>query len=270
MVFSVRHGRHAIEVRIMASAFIDVRSSDDEDATAAPAPADSTAPAAPPDSMNAQLNALRKAREAREKKRPRDESGAATPRKTPDATPQRDLLFLLAPGAGGQMSISGGLSDILRQAPAPKRVSIAAVSAPNWGMHGNPTSNATKVEEAVARAAPGATIHLVGHSYGCRVLVEYIRKHCTSSGRHGDVARRGAILLGYPLYATRGKTDRVTPLQTLPADTPPLSFVSGRMDEFIKKSEACLREAVAKMACRSHASRSISPTAATVCTMARR
>lgn len=232
---------------------IDVCSSDEEDTSASP-PNHSAATASANNSMNATLAELRKAREARESKRPRESSAAAAqPRKT-QTTSTRKFAFVLAPAAGGQIPTTGGLADVLRQAVPAGTVdaSVAAVDAPSWGVRGTPNSNAAKVEALVDSIPAGAIVVLVGHSYGNRVLVEFIRKHMTSAGQCGAAARRGALLLGYPLHATRGNTDRVTPLQTLPADAPPLTFVSGRRDEFIKKSEEVLRRAIAGMACRAN------------------
>lgn len=231
-----------------SSNVIDVCSSEDEDEELKP-----VAAASGPSSMNSMLSDLRRQREARDRKRPRTDSSsaAARPAKQPVATPN-DYLFIFAPGAGGR----GPCPIMLQQVTARGRISVRAVDAPGWGTKGSPSSNAAKVEAAIVASSPptpGTSIILVGHSYGCRVLVEFLRKHYKSAGLLGDAARRGAILLGYPLYATRGTTDRVTPLQTLPADAPPLTFVSGRKDEFIKKREACLREVIERMACRASA-----------------
>eukprot|EP00965_Chrysotila_dentata_P197791 6178401-Pleurochrysis_carterae.AAC.1 len=124
------------------------------------------------------------------------------------------------------------------------------------------TRNAALLRDAVCKASATerGDIVLVGHSYGCRVVIELLRSLSEdSTGVPPSLCVDRAVLESYPLFPPSpptAATDRVPPLMQLPARTQ-LLFSSGEKDPFLHRAwrggapsgGAALRDLAAKLHC---------------------
>jgi len=126
-----------------------------------------------------------------------------------------------------------------------------ATEVTKWAGHYSAHMNANvalleKCATEAANVSEDAAVVIVGNSFGCRVVAEFLarrgdpKRAAKAAPLHPNIVADGAVLASFPLYGPAAprdaKGDRREVLTRIPA-TAKLLFVSGEKDEFLDRTQ---------------------------------